>query len=260
MTSRRQWDQALGSSERVLGNWEAQTGLEAAVFLPLVKGRPGNQGSMAKQVGYARVSTRDQNLDLQLDALRNAGVPDELIFRDIYSGAKEARPGMHAAIAAVEKGDTLVVWRLDRLGRNTRQLISTAEDLKGRGVAIRSLTEGIETGGSMGRLVYTILSGIAELEREVIIERTVAGMKAARQRGTRIGRSEKMTRDRTIEAVRMLAEGKGWKPTAELFSVSTGTLSGAIQRHGLSEQLVRLRNEEAVDRRMMRRQQSSIGL
>ena len=137
-------------------------------------------------VGYARVSTQDQDLALQLDALAAAGC--EKVFTEKASGAQRDRPQLRAALDYMRAGDTLVVWRLDRLARSLRQLIETVEALAGRGVGLRSLTEVIDTTTSGGRLVFHIFASLAEFERGVNRERTMAGLQAARARGRKGGR------------------------------------------------------------------------
>ena len=137
-------------------------------------------------VGYARVSTRDQTVALQLDALREAGCVR--VFEETASGAQRDRPQLAAALDYMRAGDTLVVWKLDRLARSTKQLIETVEDLARRGKGFRCLTQDIDTTTAGGRLVFTIFSAIAEFEREIIQERTRAGLDAARARGRRGGR------------------------------------------------------------------------
>ena len=138
------------------------------------------------QIGYARISTDDQTLDLQRDALAKAGC--DQLFTDTISGAKPDRPGLSQALAYARPGDTLVVWRLDRLGRSLRQLTETVTDLEQRGVNFRSLTEAIDTTSPGGKLVFHIFGALAELERDLIRERTRAGLTAARARGRKGGR------------------------------------------------------------------------
>ena len=129
-------------------------------------------------IGYARVSTDDQNLDLQRDALNSAGC--EQIFTDQVSGTKARRPGLEQALSHLRAGDTLVVWRLDRLGRSLRHLIDSVTDLQEKGIDFKSLTESIDTTTSGGKLVFHIFGALAEFEREIIRERTQAGLQAAR--------------------------------------------------------------------------------
>jgi DNA invertase Pin-like site-specific DNA recombinase len=142
-------------------------------------------------IGYARVSTQDQTLNLQKDALEKAGC--QKIFTDIASGAKQERKGLEEALSHVREGDTLVVWRLDRLGRSITHLIQTVTGLQGRGVGFRSLTESIDTTTSGGKFVFHTFSALAELERDLIRERTQAGLAAARARGRSGGRPFRMT-------------------------------------------------------------------
>jgi len=153
------------------------------------------------QIGYARISTQDQNLALQRDALDAAGCAK--IFTDIASGGTAARAGLTEALDHLRPGDTLVVWRLDRLGRSLRHLIETVTELKKREVGFRSLTEGIETETSGGRLVFHLFACLAEFERSVIQERTRAGLAAARSRGRRGGRPTLMD-IRKISAARAM--------------------------------------------------------
>ena len=137
-------------------------------------------------IGYARVSTADQYLAMQEDALKSAGCED--VFKDVVSGAKTARPGLHSALTHLRKGDTLVVWRLDRLGRSLAHLIETIKELNDKGIGFKSLQENIDTTTSGGQLIFHIFGALAQFERELIRERTQAGLKAARVRGRMGGR------------------------------------------------------------------------
>src|ERR671929_445054 len=141
-------------------------------------------------VGYARVSTLDQTLDLQKDALEAAGC--EHVFSDTISGAKAERPGLDEALRFVRPGDTLVVWRLDRLGRSLQHLIQVVGELAERGVGFRSLTEQIDTTSSGGKLIFHVFGALAEFERDLSRERTQAGLQAARARGRQGGRPKKL--------------------------------------------------------------------
>src|SRR5829696_6227043 len=136
-------------------------------------------------IGYARVSTHDQTLALQQDALNQAGC--ERLFTDTASGAKADRPGLDQAIGFARSGDTLVVWKLDRLGRSLPHLIDTVTGLQDRGIGFKSLTEQIDTTTSGGKLIFHVFAALAEFERDVIRERTQAGLVAARARGRRGG-------------------------------------------------------------------------
>src|SRR5437868_11968153 len=137
-------------------------------------------------IGYARVSTQDQTLNLQKDALEKIGCSE--IFTDTASGAQTERKGLDAALAYVREGDTLVVWRLDRLGRSLKHLIETITNLKNRKIWFKSITENIDTTTSGGKLIFHIFGALAEFERDIIRERTNAGLQAARSRGRLGGR------------------------------------------------------------------------
>lgn len=144
---------------------------------------------MGQLIGYARVSTADQDLGLQLEALRHAGCRDAWIFRDTTSGTRTARPGLEACLRALGPGDTLVVWRLDRLGRSMTHLVTVIEELLGRQVGFRALCDGaIDTTTASGELIFHIFSALAQFERRLIQERTRAGLAAARARGRTGGR------------------------------------------------------------------------
>jgi DNA invertase Pin-like site-specific DNA recombinase len=144
---------------------------------------------MGRLIGYARVSTSDQDLSLQLDALRDAGCRDEQVYLDRVSGARAARPGLQACLETLAPGDTLVVWRLDRLGRSMAHLVTLIEELLQRQVRFRSLCDGaIDTTTASGELVFNIFSALAQFERRLTQERTRAGLAAARARGRRGGR------------------------------------------------------------------------
>ena len=138
------------------------------------------------KIGYARVSTLDQSLDLQLDALHQAGC--DRIFQDVVSGAKVSRPGLDEALDYLRSGDTLVVWRLDRLGRSLPHLIQSVKALEERGIGFHTLQESINTSTSGGKLIFHIFGALAEFERNLIQERTEAGLLAARARGRNGGR------------------------------------------------------------------------
>lgn len=159
---------------------------------------PGHGGHL---LGYARVSTADQDPALQLDALTAAGC--FRTFTDTASGADQSRPQLSEVLDHLRPGDTLVVWRLDRLGRSVQDLIALVVDLRDRGLGFRSLTEGIDTTTPGGRFVFVVLAGLAEMERELIRERTMAGLAAARARGRRGGRPPKMSPAKLRVARRM---------------------------------------------------------
>ena len=155
-------------------------------------------------VGYARVSTQDQKPELQHDALIGAGC--EKVFTEKRSGAKADRPELIAALEYMREGDTLVVWKLDRLARSMKQLIETVEMLDGRGIGFRSLTEAIDTTTPGGRLVFHIFGALAEFERSIIQERTRAGLDAARARGRKGGRPPKLSENDVKAAKALLSD------------------------------------------------------
>ena len=174
-------------------------------------------------IGYARVSTQDQNPQLQLDALEKAGC--ERIFEEKASGAQRERPALKEALTFLRKGDTLVVWKLDRLARSLRQLIDTIEALEERGIGFRSVTESIDTTTSGGRLVFHIFGALAEFERSIIRERTTAGLASARARGRLGGRPRAMSPDDIAVAKTLLANPEiSVKEIARRQGVSVSTL------------------------------------
>ena len=155
-------------------------------------------------VGYARVSTQDQNPALQIDALKAAGC--EKLFTEKASGAQRDRPELAAALSFMRKGDSLVVWRLDRLARSLPQLIETVAQLESEGIGLRSLTEAIDTSTAGGKLIFHIFGALAEFERSVIRERTRAGLKAARERGRKGGRPPALSASDLAAAKAMLRD------------------------------------------------------
>ena len=174
-------------------------------------------------VGYARVSTADQAAHLQTDALHDAGC--ERVFEEVASGAKTDRPALRDAIDYVRDGDVLAVWRLDRFGRSLKDLIHNVGELRDKGVGFRSLTEGIDTTTPTGTLVFHIFGALAEFERELIRERTHAGLRAARARGRKGGRKPKMTRRKVEAASKLLADPEtSIEDICETIGVSRATL------------------------------------
>lgn len=146
---------------------------------------------MSRLIGYARVSTQEQDLNLQLDALEKAGCARDKIFIDKISGAKAERPGLEKCLAEIQPGDTLLVWRLDRLGRSMPHLVSLIEDLRQKGIGFKSICDGvIDTTTASGELIFNIFSSLAQFERRLIQERTRAGLEAARSRGRKGGRKK----------------------------------------------------------------------
>lgn len=148
---------------------------------------------MTRKIGYARVSTDDQDLNLQIDSLKKAGCTDDLIFTDKISGAKSSRPGMDKCLDILERSDTLIVWRLDRLGRSMSHLVTLIETLLKKGIDFKSIQDGaIDTTTASGELMFNIFSALAQFERRLIQERTKAGLSAARARG-RVGGRPKIS-------------------------------------------------------------------
>lgn len=145
------------------------------------------------KIGYARVSTDEQNLDLQIDALQQAGC-DRIFCDKGFSGALRSRPALDEVIACLQRDDILITWKLDRLGRSLSHLISIIADLEKKGIAFKSISDAIDTGTAGGRLQFHMLGALAEFERSLISERTKAGMAAARARGTAVGRPSKLRR------------------------------------------------------------------
>lgn len=156
-------------------------------------------------LGYARISTEDQKLDLQLEALARAGVDERRIYRDSASGATADRPGLEAALIALRPGDVLVVWRLDRLGRSLKDLIALTERINEAGAGLRSLGEAIDTTSPTGQLFFHIFGAIAQFERALIVERTRAGLAASRKKGRRGGRPAKIP-PKAIAAARAMLD------------------------------------------------------
>lgn len=164
---------------------------------------------MRKIVGYARVSTDDQNLDMQIDALMDAGCNRTDIYIDKVSGAKKARPGLDACIEALEFGDTLLVWRLDRLGRTMSHLVILVEQLLDQNIGFRSLCDGaIDTTTASGELMFNIFSALAQFERRLIQERTRAGLSAARARGKKGGRKPIAANDPKVVTAKEMYKNK----------------------------------------------------
>lgn len=194
------------------------------------------------KIGYARVSTEDQLLSLQIDALLRAGVDRDRIYEEQVSGVSTKRPQLENAIKALRPGDVLVCWRLDRLGRSVPELIRIMDDLQKRGIGFRSLSESIDTTTAAGKMVFHMLAAFAEFERNLISERTKAGMKAARARGHRGGRKTKMPPAKVKAAVAMLGDPRvTMDEVSKALSVSRSTIQRALARHREAEKLKALR-------------------
>lgn len=172
--------------------------------------------------GYARVSTSEQNLDLQLDALKRAGC--DRVFQDVITGKSRKRPGLDKLMADIKSGDTVVIWRVDRLGRNFYHLVTVAEELRLLGANIVSITEGIDMATPIGQAIYRIICVFAELERNNIVERTRAGLDAAKARGRKLGRRRKMSELQIAEAGKLLAGGMTADALALRYGVGRATV------------------------------------
>lgn len=182
-------------------------------------------------IGYARVSTQDQRPELQLDAL--AGVGCKQVFQEKVSGKNRDRPELDTCLKVLRKGDTLVVWRLDRLGRSLKDLVEIVHALKDRGVGFQSLTESIDTTNAAGKLIFHVFAALAEFERNLIRERTIAGLAAARARGRMGGRKVKMSKADVRKAAAMLLDPFMTKTeVAKHFGVTRVTLNLALEREG----------------------------
>ncbi len=189
------------------------------------KKKPASPASKTILIGYQRVSTDDQHLHLQRDALLTTGVNPDRIYEDKLSGAKTNRPGLEHAIRAARKGDVLMVWRLDHLARSLKDLIHLAERLEEKGVGLRSLQEQIDTTSAAGRLFFHMMGALAEFERNLIRERTRAGLDAARRRGKKPGRKRKLGEQDLVAAKALLAdESITVVEVAERLGVSPATL------------------------------------
>jgi len=180
-------------------------------------------------VGYARVSTQDQNPEYQVDAFKKAEC--EQIFQEKVTGKLRERPELSKCLRMLRKGDTLIVWKLDRLARSLKDLVEIIQDLNEREVGFKSLTESIDTTSSGGRLVFHIFGALAEFEHSLIRERTIAGLEAARARGRKGGRKPSMSDSDIKKAAAMLSDPKiTKKEVAEHFDVSRTTLNASLQR------------------------------
>jgi len=173
-------------------------------------------------IGYARVSTQDQNLDLQREALNQAGC--KRVFEDKVSGTRAERPGLIKVLEMLREGDTLVVWKLDRLGRSVKQLVDLVGELRKQGVQFKSLTDAIDTGTASGRFFFHVMASLAEMERELTVERTRAGLAVARQLGRKGGRKRRMTDSKIESAKKLLANGVPPRDVATNLGVSVPTL------------------------------------
>jgi len=164
---------------------------------------------VGNKIGYARVSTNDQDLNLQIDSLKKAGCKDEYIFTDMISGAKSSRPGLDNCLKQLKPGDTLIVWRLDRLGRSMSHLVNLIESLLEKNIGFKSIQDGaIDTTTASGELMFNIFSALAQFERRLIQERTNAGLDAARARGRLGGRPKKSASDPKVRMAQEMNKNK----------------------------------------------------
>ena len=173
-------------------------------------------------IGYARVSTQDQNLTLQVEALTRAGC--KKIFDDKITGSRAERPGLAKVMEILREGDTLVVWKLDRLGRSVKNLVDLVSELNKQGVQFKSLTDAIDTSTTSGRFFFHVMASLAEMERELTIERTRAGLEIARQLGRKGGRKRLMTDSKVDAAKTLLASGVPPRDIAKNLGISVPTL------------------------------------
>lgn len=192
---------------------------KSTVKKPPVRDQDKDRGML---IGYARVSTQDQKLQLQINALQKAGC--KRIFEDKVSGSRAERPGLTKAQEALREGDTLVIWKLDRLGRSVKNLVDLIGELQKQGIQFKSLTDSIDTGTASGRFFFHVMASLAEMERELTIERTRAGLEVARQLGRVGGRRRLMTESKIKSAKKLLASGVPPRDVAANLGVSVPTL------------------------------------
>jgi DNA invertase Pin-like site-specific DNA recombinase len=185
---------------------------------------------MGKVWGYARVSTAEQNPSLQLDALKAAGVPAANIVVEHVSGATNCRPEFEDLVARLEPGDTLTVWKVDRLGRSTLSVLETAKQLKESGIRIVVTTLGVDLTAPAGRMLFTMLAQIAEFERETALERINAGIAAAKARKKHLGRPPRLNAHQRREAAQMVADGKSYGAVAAHFNVDRAVAYRAVRK------------------------------
>jgi DNA invertase Pin-like site-specific DNA recombinase len=183
-------------------------------------------------LGYARVSTSRQKLDAQIDELVKAGVDPRHIYTDKRSGAREDRPGLDALLRYAREGDTVIVWRLDRLGRSLSHVVRTAGELHARGIAIRGLNDGVDYSTPTGRMVAGILAALAEYERSLINERAEAAREATRARGGQVGRPRVITTDQLRAVKAMRVAGEPMSAICKTLGVKRSTLYEALRETG----------------------------
>ncbi|HEY1244359.1 MAG TPA: recombinase family protein [Hyphomicrobiaceae bacterium] len=197
---------------------------------------------MGRVVFYARVSTRDQKLDLQLDAARKLGVKTANIFVEKASGVRHDRPALAKALAALQPGDTLACYKLDRIGRSLVHVTKLLADLDERGVHFRTVEDGLSTQGSTGKLILHVLGAVAQFERDLILERTRAGLAAARKRGTRLGPPVKWSPDMAPRArALMTKDGLNADDAAKVLGVSRRTMFRGLRASREHDELAQVR-------------------
>jgi DNA invertase Pin-like site-specific DNA recombinase len=180
-------------------------------------------------IGYARCSTAEQSLDLQSDALKAAGCTK--MFSEKASGKNADRPELENALEYMREGDTLVIYKFDRLSRSTKDMLNIAEKLKERGINLKSLSDDIDTSSPYGQFFFTICAAFGQLEREMIASRTKAGLSAAKARGRVGGRKELVTKDKAVTAKKMLDEGMNGAEVARVVGLSKATMYRGIAKH-----------------------------
>jgi DNA invertase Pin-like site-specific DNA recombinase len=213
---------------------------------------------MAKNIGYARVSTAEQNLDLQINELKTSGCQE--VFSDKIGGVKSERPGLDKCLKKLQKGDTLTVWRLDRLGRSMNHLVSVVTALKDRGVAFKSLRDGIiNTTTASGELVFNIFAALSQFEKELIKERTRAGLAAARSRGKKGGRKPILSDSPKVIIAKKMHQDTSIsiKDILETLKISKATLYRYLaiyndEQKNTEEKLIKLpsKNKKTIQRRL----------
>lgn len=194
------------------------------------------------KIGYARVSTEEQNLDLQVSALKAAGC-DQLFQDHGVSGSTFRRPGLDHTLKRLDRGDTLVVWRLDRLGRSLKKLVDLIEVLERRDVRFQSLTEAIDTTSCSGTLIFHMMAALAQFERSLISERTRSGMKAAKARGKSIGRRTALSAAQQAEAL-TLSETMSILELATRYHVHPRTIQRTLRSHSSSSDVVDIKRHD----------------
>ena len=187
-------------------------------------------------IGYARVSTADQSVEMQIEALLKFGVRKEDIYHENISGVKKKRPALQKALRALREGDTLVVWKLDRIARSINSLLDVMNELEEKGVKFRSITEGLETQTPGGKMVFMIMGALAQFERDLIVERTQAGVKSAQERGVRFGPDFVLKPEDMPEVWRLVNETKATKvEVAKKYGVSVQTISRRLKQFEASK-------------------------